>query len=76
MTGYTSGTTFKMFSNSVKLFQTKDMHSLITDGIKQMKPTDVALTYWHQEEMIAVINQAELLIQLKHWKQNDMEVRM
>ena len=62
-------------SKSIKLFQTKDMRSLITDGVKQMEPSDVALTYWHAKNMVGVLNNQELLVQLKYWKQTGMEVR-
>jgi hypothetical protein len=51
------------------------MKKMITKGVKSMGSSDIALTYWHAKEMIAVLDLGELLIQLKHWKQNNIEVR-
>jgi hypothetical protein len=59
----------------MQFFQTGPMKKLITKGVKSMESSDVALTYWHEKEMIAVLDQNELLIQLKYWKKNNMEVR-
>lgn len=72
-----SGTTKELSDtmNRARIFQTKDVRTEIGKALNKRAYTDIALTYYHAKESLAYLSMGELLIQLKHWKMDGMEVK-
>jgi hypothetical protein len=51
------------------------MRDDLLSTLKRSTHSDVALTYYHEKECMAVLDARELLTQLKYWKTHAMEVR-
>ena len=57
------------------IFRTKDVRTGIVKALDKRASTDIVLTYYHAKEQLAYLNIGELLVQLKHWKKEGIEVR-